>query len=77
MTEYRGKPLALIDYTKMLYPQYNYKFEKTISTSTWEYLQKETKKKIEETPDANVNVIAHWKSIVNGTIPFGYKISDD
>lgn len=30
----------------------------------------------EKQPFAHEKVIAHWKSIINGKIPFGYKISD-
>lgn len=44
MTEYRDKPLTLVDYSKMLYPQYDYHFDKTISSSTWEFLQKDMHK---------------------------------
>jgi hypothetical protein len=60
----------------MLYPQYDYKFEKTISTDTWHALQEEAKKNLVER-DPHPNVKAHWESIVEGKIPFGYVISDE
>ena len=72
--------LRLIDYDNMLFPQYNYKFEKIISKETWEALQKEAKHRLEEDekqPSAHEKVINHWKSIVDGKIPFGYKISNE
>ena len=82
--EYKNNKTALriIDYDKMLYPQYKGYFEdRTISQSTWEALQNEAKRRINEIDSgeesAADSVIAHWKSIVNGTIPFGYKIKND
>ena len=77
MTDYRDKPLSLKDYSKMLYPQYNDSFEKTISESTWEYLQKEAKDNLENNKDAHENVINHWTSIVNGIVPFRYVVIED
>jgi len=66
-------PLRMINYEDMLYPQHDYKYEKTISKDVWEWLQEEAKKKIEEHPNSNGRVVEHWKSIVDGKIPFGYK----
>lgn len=69
--------LRLVNMDDMLYPQYNYKFDKTISSDTWAALQKEAKSKLENRKDAHPAVIAHWKSIVNGDVPFGYTVSDE
>ena len=74
--------LRIIDYDKMLYPQYKDYFEgRTISQSTWETLQNEAKRRLNEIDSgeesAADSVIAHWKSILNGTVPFGYKIKND
>ena len=66
--------LKLVNYDEMLYPQYDYKFEKTICRETWESLQKEAAKLLEKGPYAPV--AAHWKSIVDGIVPFGYTIKD-
>lgn len=69
--------LRLIDYDDMLYPQYEEKMDKTISKANWEVLQKEAKKKLETVKEAHPKVIEHWQSIVEGNVPFGYKVVDD
>lgn len=72
--------LKIVDYDDMLYPQYAYKFEKIISTKAWYALQKEAAKRIEEDGthgyNAHPNVVAHWQSIVDGKVPFGYAVKD-
>lgn len=69
-------PMRLVRYDHMLYPQYEYNFEKTIPPETWEYLQKEARKKLEENKDALAAsaVVEHWRSIANGVVPFGYVV---
>ena len=73
--------LKLVDYDEMLYPQYDYKFDKTISSDTWELLQKRAKELLEEDDNsklsAHPHVRYHWESIVNGEVPFGYAVVDD
>lgn len=70
--------LKLIDYDKMLYPQYEYRFRKTIDESTWNRLQETAKKHLEERDDyVSDNVKAHWESIVAGKVPFGYYVTKD
>lgn len=76
---YRGNKcgLRMIDYDDMLFPQYAHKFEKTISIDTWKLLQEEAKRRLEEdSTHAHPAVIDHWKSIVDGVVPFGYKIEE-
>lgn len=70
--------LKILDYDNMLYPQYKYKFDKTIDEETWKHLQKEAAEKLEEHKDKNVHsdVIKHWQSIVDGMVPFGYKVKN-
>ena len=68
--------LKIIDYDDMLYPQYNHKFQKTISKDTFEALQEEAENNLEKGGYAHPNVIKHWKSIVDGNVPFGYIIED-
>lgn len=68
--------LKIIDYDDMLYPQYYDKFEKTISRETFEELQKEAEENLKNTEYAHPNVVAHWQSIVEDKVPFGYKIKD-
>lgn len=72
---YEG-PLRLIKYEEMLYPQHADRFN-TISKDTFEYLQKKAKTYIEHRePFAHPKVIEHWQSIVDGYIPFGFKLDE-
>jgi hypothetical protein len=70
-------PMRLVDYSNMLYPQYNHAFEKKINKDTWEWLQKEAKKNLKASPQAHENVVEHWQSIADGYVPFGYVVIDD
>lgn len=68
----------ILDYDKMLFPQYDYAFEKVISKACWEALQKEAKKLLETSQErAALNVVEHWQSIVDGNIPFGYTLKNE
>lgn len=69
--------MKITDYDNMLYPQYGYKFEKTISTDTWHALKEEAKKRLAERGEVHPNVKAHWENIVAGNVPFGYTVSDE
>lgn len=76
---YKGNKcgLKIIDYDNMLYPQYEDKFDKVIPKETWELLQKQAEQELKENGCyANLNVINHWSSIMNGRVPFGYKVKD-
>ena len=76
-TELRDVPIKLVTYEDMLYPQYENKFEKTISKSTWEWLQLKAQEAIDRgAVNAHPSVYEHWKSIVNGKVPFGYIVED-
>jgi hypothetical protein len=79
--EWTGKKglLRLLEYDNMLYPQYFIEFEKTITNETWDYLQEMAMENLEKFDEAEADkrVIKHWQSIVNGDIPFGYKIYED
>lgn len=67
--------LAIINFDNMLYPQYEKKFSKRITSSIWEALQKEAKNRLETSSDhAHPDVVAHWQSIVDGVVPFGYEV---
>lgn len=68
--------LKITNYDDMLYPQYNYKFQKTIKKDTFEALQKAAENNLEKYKSASSNVIEHWQSIVDGNVPFGYIIED-
>ena len=69
--------LKLVDYDNMLYPQYSYRYDKTISPSVWKNIQKEAAKLLDENYVAVDEVRAHWQSIVNGEVPFGYRVEKE
>ena len=69
--------LKIVDYDNMLYPQYQYKYEKTITPWVWGELQNEAKNRLAERDSAHPDVKAHWESIVAGNVPFGYKVVED
>lgn len=70
--------LKIVDYDNMLYPQYEYKFNKTISSETWNALQNEASRKLQESSEfVHPDVVEHWKSIVEGKVPFGYKVKNE
>lgn len=70
--------MRIVDYDNMLFPQYEYRFEKTITSNTFESLKREAKRLLDEKDDfTSERVIEHWKSIVEGKVPFGYTISDE
>lgn len=67
--------LRLLDMDDLLYPQYEHKFC-SISSNTWEAVQKEAQKRLLERGTAHPDVVAHWESIINGKVPFGLGIED-
>ena len=69
--------LNIVNYDYLLYPQYEDRFEKTISIDIWQALQKEAKNKLEEKDDINEEVLKHWQSIVRGEVPFGFRVEDN
>jgi hypothetical protein len=85
--------IKILDYDNMLYPQYADKFEEyKISKAIWENLQKTAKEKMDESDKAKADneaglveydesacseVYSHWKSIVDGKVPFGYVVKED
>lgn len=70
--------LKIVNYDNMLYPQYANSFEKTIRENVWKNLQNEAKKALEkEDQYTSEEVIKHWQSIVDGNVPFGYKVVND
>lgn len=67
--------MKLVDYDDFLYPQYADKFDKIISEDTRASIQEEAKKQLENDDGfACGPVMRHWKSIVDGTVPFGYRV---
>lgn len=69
--------LRIIDYDNMLYPQYEDKFNKTITKEKFEAIQKQASILLKTSKSAHPDVIKHWKNIVDGNLPFGYSIAED
>jgi len=70
--------LKLLEYDNMLYPQYKSHFDKTISKETFADLQEKAKKLLDTNGEkAHNEVRLHWIQIINGYVPFGYKIKED
>jgi len=61
----------------MLYPQYKHQFEKTISEDTWKFLQNKAAEEIASKELLHKDVRKHMQSIIDGKIPFGYKIKEE
>lgn len=71
----RKGAMRLVSYDDMLYPQYDHKFAKVLDPSTWAYLQNAAAEKLARRHGAP-EVRAHWQSIVDGVVPFGYRVAE-
>ena len=61
--------LKIVDYDNMLYPQYDYKFEKIINKDIFKALQEEAWNLYNnETKSAHQRVEKHWESIIHGKV---------
>lgn len=67
-------PIRIVPYEQMLYPQQSGWFARKISPETWAWLQKKAREELENTPYAHPDVIAHWQSIADGKVPFGFTV---
>lgn len=67
--------MKIVNYDKFLYPQYEDYYGKTLSESTFKEIQKVAKEMLENESAAHI-VRKHWQSIVDGNVPFGYKIEE-
>lgn len=73
----QNKPLRLVRYEHLLYPQYERHFDKTISQDTADWLRERAGKLLAEREElAHPDVIAHWQNIANGALPFGFIINE-
>ena len=70
-------PARLVKYEQMLYPQSADSFDRVISPSTWKWLKEEAVKRACDTASAHPSVMAHWKSIAAGKVPFGYSVGKE
>lgn len=73
---YKDEPMRLLRYKNMLYPQYE-KDYRTISKETWDWLQSKAKERLSAKGHAHGAVVAHWKSIIDGKVPFGYQVEKE
>jgi len=69
--------LSLKDWDNVLYPQYKDDFEKIIPGDVWVAIQKEARKNLDTVSGARPAVVAHWQSIVDGIVPFGYRVGGE
>lgn len=71
-------PLKIVKYENMLFPQYEKSFtDRVIDKSTFEWLQNRAKENMSKYPDAHELVKAHQTNIINGIVPFGFKLVED
>lgn len=70
-------PLRLVRYGEMLYPQCADKFATTIPRSVFAELQRLAGERLAAGDYAHPDVRAHWQSIVDGVVPFGYMLVND
>lgn len=66
------KPLSLIDYENMLYPQYRDNFT-SITKEAWRHLQDKAVENLSK-EHLHPEVKAHMQSIADGKVPFGFSI---
>lgn len=68
----------ILDYDNLLYPQYAYKFEKTVTDDVWGVTINKAKDNLAaDNEHTSPDVIAHWKSIAAGEVPFGLVVTYD
>lgn len=67
-------PMRMLDYSLMLYPQHDEDFDRAITKSTWEWLKAEAQKNLDMKEAAHPRVMAHWKRIIEGKVPFGFVV---
>lgn len=63
----------IVNYDDLLYPQHEHKFNQ-ISQDCWDKIQFRAQENLKDKPDAHPNVRAHWESLVEGKIPFGFTL---
>ena len=76
-TGMRG-PAQLLRFEEMLYPQYgrDEKFSRTLTPETAKWLREEAQKRVNDGHSAHPDVIAHWKRLAAGEIPFGWRVRE-
>lgn len=69
-------PARIVQFDDMLFPQHADRFTQ-ISASTWKRLQQNAREKVANGVNAHPDVIAHWKTIAAGSVPFGYTVEPE
>src|SRR5574344_459186 len=71
--------IKITNYDDLLYPDFKKEFEnKTINKNLFEILQQKAKFLLENAPKNTAsNVKKHWKTIIDGKPPYGFKIIDN
>ena len=68
-------PFKILKFENMLFPHYADAFEPVIDQDIWTWLQAEARKQLEDNSRAAEVVKAHWQSIADGKVPFGYRVA--
>lgn len=69
------EPIRILAFSQMLYPQESGYFARKISPKTWAWLQEQARRELATSgSSASSAVVAHWKSIVAGQVPFGFSV---
>lgn len=75
------RPARLLRYENLLYPQFAHTFT-SVSVDTWKWAQEEARRLLDEDQSkserelrAVPRVRDHWRSIVNGVVPFGLRVA--
>lgn len=69
----KDTPARLINFDDLLFPQYEPRF-RSIPASVWQWLKERAAGNLKASPHAHPAVIAHWRSIVDGHVPFGLQV---
>lgn len=67
----------ILDFEKILYPQYDHNFEKVISERVHEQLIEKAKSNLENTTNCADEVRKRWELIASGELPEGWRVSED
>lgn len=76
MIEYKEKPLRLVNFENMLYPQYEDRFSKTVPQETRDWLVEKAKEGLQE-KNMHPDVKQHMESIASGALPWGYVVGQE
>lgn len=70
-------PMVMRRWEDALYPQNEPRFAHVMSPDVWAWLQAEATQLLAGAKStAHPNVVAHWQSIVDGTVPFGMTVAE-